>query len=41
MKMEISINAPFDGTIGDVRHAEGDMVEEGAVLVEFAAAEKP
>ncbi len=41
MKMEISINAPFDGTIGDVRHAEGDMVEEGAVLVEFAAAEQP
>ncbi len=41
MKMEISISAPFDGVIDHVRHVVGDMVDEGAVLVEFAPAEKP
>jgi 3-methylcrotonyl-CoA carboxylase alpha subunit len=41
MKMEISINAPFDGEVDQVRHAVGDMVEEGTVLVEFAAQPAP
>jgi 3-methylcrotonyl-CoA carboxylase alpha subunit len=38
MKMEISINAPFDGVVDQIRHQAGDMVDEGTVLVEFAAA---
>jgi len=37
MKMEMTIAAPFDGTVAHLRHAVGDMVEEGTVLVEFAA----
>jgi 3-methylcrotonyl-CoA carboxylase alpha subunit len=41
MKMEISISAPFDGVVDSVRHAVGDMVDEGAVLVEFVSADKP
>jgi 3-methylcrotonyl-CoA carboxylase alpha subunit len=41
MKMEISIHAPFDGEVDQVRHAVGDMVEEGTVLVEFVAPPAP
>jgi len=41
MKMEISINAPFDGEVDQVRHVVGDMVEEGTVLVEFVAPKTP
>jgi 3-methylcrotonyl-CoA carboxylase alpha subunit len=37
MKMEITLSAPTDGIIADVRHAVDDMVEEGAQLVTFAA----
>jgi 3-methylcrotonyl-CoA carboxylase alpha subunit len=36
MKMELVLRAPMDGTIGEVRHAVGDMVEEGSELVTFA-----
>jgi 3-methylcrotonyl-CoA carboxylase alpha subunit len=36
MKMEITLSAPTDGIIADVRHAVDDMVEEGAQLVTFA-----
>ncbi len=37
MKMEITLPSPRDGTIGVVRYAVGDMVEEGTDLVQFAA----
>ena len=33
MKMEIPVEAPAAGRIADIRVAEGDSVEEGAVLV--------
>jgi 3-methylcrotonyl-CoA carboxylase alpha subunit len=36
MKMEITLSAPTDGIIADVRHAVDDMVEEGAQLITFA-----
>jgi len=36
MKMELTLRAPMDGTVRQVRHAVGDMVEEGAELVAFA-----
>ena len=36
MKMEITLPAPRDGTIGVVRHAAGDMVAEGTELIQFA-----
>ena len=37
MKMEITIVAPRDATIEAIRHAVGDMVEEGTELIHFAA----
>jgi 3-methylcrotonyl-CoA carboxylase alpha subunit len=36
MKMEHTIAAPRDGTIGAVRYAVGDLVEEGAELIALA-----
>jgi 3-methylcrotonyl-CoA carboxylase alpha subunit len=36
MKMELTLSAPIDGTIGTLRHAVGEMVEEGTELVTFA-----
>ena len=33
MKMEIPVEAPHSGTILEIRVAEGDSIEEGAVLV--------
>jgi 3-methylcrotonyl-CoA carboxylase alpha subunit len=33
MKMELSLKAPRDGTVADVRAAAGDFVEADAVLV--------
>jgi 3-methylcrotonyl-CoA carboxylase alpha subunit len=36
MKMEITLSAPTEGIIADVRHAVDDMVEEGAQLITFA-----
>ncbi|MCJ2139860.1 acetyl/propionyl/methylcrotonyl-CoA carboxylase subunit alpha [Methylobacterium sp. E-066] len=35
MKMEITLRAPQQGTIAQVRHAVDDMVEEGTELVTF------
>ncbi len=32
MKMEIPVEAPCDGRIAEIRVAEGDAIEEGAVL---------
>ena len=37
MKMEHSLNAPADGVLKSYRVAEGELVAEGAVLVEFEA----
>ena len=39
MKMELVVEAPRDGIIGDVTVSEGDQVVEGAVLVTFADAD--
>jgi 3-methylcrotonyl-CoA carboxylase alpha subunit len=36
MKMEITLTAPRDGTIGVIRYVVGDMVEEGTELIHFA-----
>ena len=36
MKMEHTLTAPRDGTIGDLLAGAGDQVEEGAVLLEMA-----
>jgi len=36
MKMEHAIRAPRDGTVLKILHAEGDLVEAGAVLAELA-----
>ena len=33
MKMEIPVEAPCAGRIAEIRVAEGDAIEEGAVLV--------
>jgi len=33
MKMEIPVEAPAAGRVADIRVAEGDSVEEGAILV--------
>ena len=35
MKMEHAIRAPRDGTVSKIFHAEGDLVEAGAVLAEI------
>jgi 3-methylcrotonyl-CoA carboxylase alpha subunit len=32
MKMELSITAPFDGTVQELSHQAGDMVQEGTIL---------
>ena len=32
MKMEIPVEAPCAGTVAEIRVAEGDSVEEGAIL---------
>jgi 3-methylcrotonyl-CoA carboxylase alpha subunit len=37
MKMEHAITAPSDGRVVRLRYAEGDQVEEGAILVDFEA----
>ncbi len=37
MKMELTLSAPADGTIESIRHAMGEMVEEGTELVVFVA----
>ncbi|MBR0680935.1 acetyl/propionyl/methylcrotonyl-CoA carboxylase subunit alpha [Roseomonas eburnea] len=37
MKMELTLRAPMEGTIAQVMHAVGEMVEEGTELVTFAA----
>ncbi len=39
MKMEHTIAAPADGTIDAINYAAGDLVEEGAALIAFTAAE--
>jgi 3-methylcrotonyl-CoA carboxylase alpha subunit len=36
MKTEITLTAPADGIVATIRHAVGDMVEEGTDLVTFA-----
>jgi 3-methylcrotonyl-CoA carboxylase alpha subunit len=36
MKMEYTIAAPADGRIAELRYAAGDVVEEGAELIQFA-----
>ncbi|WP_457106601.1 ATP-binding protein [Methylobacterium sp. P5_C11] len=41
MKMEITLRAPQDGTIAEVRHAVDDRVEEGTEIVTFATEERP
>jgi 3-methylcrotonyl-CoA carboxylase alpha subunit len=35
MKMEHTVTAPTDGRVRAVHFAEGDQVEEGAVLLDF------
>jgi 3-methylcrotonyl-CoA carboxylase alpha subunit len=40
MKMELTLRAPLDGTVAEVRHAVDDMVEEGTELVTFATEEQ-
>jgi 3-methylcrotonyl-CoA carboxylase alpha subunit len=37
MKMEHTIPAPGDGKIVKLHYAEGDQVEEGAILIDFEA----
>ena len=32
MKMEIPVEAPCDGTITEIRVAEGESIEEGTIL---------
>ncbi len=32
MKMEIPVEAPCDGRISEIRVAEGESIEEGAIL---------
>jgi 3-methylcrotonyl-CoA carboxylase alpha subunit len=39
MKMEHTITAPADGMIERINYASGDLVEEGAALIEFAPEE--
>jgi 3-methylcrotonyl-CoA carboxylase alpha subunit len=41
MKMEMTLRAPFDGIIAQIRHVVGDMVEDGTELVTFVAEAPP
>ena len=41
MKMEHSIIAPHDGTVGEVRYRVGDQVDEGATLVSMGETGAP
>ncbi|MDG2285529.1 MAG: acetyl-CoA carboxylase biotin carboxyl carrier protein subunit, partial [Alphaproteobacteria bacterium] len=38
MKMEHTIAAPSDGVVSEVHYQAGDLVEEGADLLEFESA---
>ena len=38
MKMELTLTAPDDATVREVRVAEGDQVTQGQSLVELEAA---
>ena len=38
--MELTLSAPVDGTVDTLRHAVGDMVEEGTELVTFVIEEQ-
>ncbi|CEE15718.1 hypothetical protein XAC3824_110132 [Xanthomonas citri pv. citri] len=38
MKMEHTLHAPSDGTVQAYLVAEGDLVDDGAALVEFVSA---
>jgi 3-methylcrotonyl-CoA carboxylase alpha subunit len=40
MKMEHTIAAPADGMVDAINYAAGELVEEGAALIAFTAAEK-
>lgn len=40
MKMEYTISAPADGVVSEVFYSEGDMVEDGAVLVDIESEEE-
>ncbi|MDX2426824.1 MAG: hypothetical protein QNK15_11295 [Cycloclasticus sp.] len=40
MKMEHTLNAPFDGEIDQVFYLEEDFVEADATLITFVEAEK-
>jgi hypothetical protein len=33
MKMEIPVEAPAGGTVTEIRVAEGDRIDEGAIVV--------
>jgi acetyl-CoA carboxylase biotin carboxyl carrier protein len=33
MKMEIPVEAPASGTVAEIRVAEGDRIDEGAIVV--------
>ena len=37
--MELTLSAPLAGTVDSIRHAVGEMVEEGTELVVLVAAE--
>jgi 3-methylcrotonyl-CoA carboxylase alpha subunit len=39
MKMEHAIAAPSDGVVKAIQYAVGDLVEDGAELIVFEAAE--
>jgi 3-methylcrotonyl-CoA carboxylase alpha subunit len=39
MKMEHAITAPADGVVEAIHYAAGDLVDEGALLLAFAAAD--
>ena len=40
MKMELTLRAPRDGTVAEVRHAVDEMVEEGTEIVTFVTEER-
>jgi len=41
MKMEIRINAPYDGTVAKLLVSQGDVVDRGQLLVEVTEKEAP